>query len=167
MDDVAALHRRIAELEAEVERLSIDPAYGCLTRPGLERRWRETPPCAAAVVYTDLDHFGELNAAYGHAAMNARVRAALAALTTRASDAVFGGRYFSGDELLYVVPLSDATGFALRMQRAFRAQGIGATIVILPIGAGDVQLHGDRAAALVTELKHAGLRGQVERVIGE
>lgn len=167
MDHCAALQARIRALEAEIEQLSVDPAYGVLTRAGVDRRWREVGPGASAaplaVVFTDLDHFKALNTTYGYEEMNRRVAAAMFGLRVRDSDLI-GGRWFSGDELVFIVAAADAAGMADRVQRAFAAQGISATIGIALITTSDLAASVAVAAALVQQAKAAGQRSSVNEV---
>lgn len=150
----------VAYHQAVVNRLERDATYGCLTRAGVDRRWARTRKAGRAVVFGDIDAMHELNARLGYEEVNGRIRRALARLTTRPDD-VIGGRWYSGDELVYIVPATDGDGFARRMQRAFEAEGLGITLAVAPL-AGRTLVEGVEAAQkLVSQAKAEGRRGTI------
>lgn len=83
----------LALLVRELHRLLIDPSYGCLTRPGLERRYTGR----GVVLVFDLDDMHTLNDRFGYSAMDARIGGALRE-ACREGEVVIG-RWKSGDEL--------------------------------------------------------------------
>jgi GGDEF domain-containing protein len=83
----------LAVLLRELRSLLIDPSYGCLTRPGIERRYT-----GRGVVFVfDLDDMHDLNDRYGYSAMDARIAGALREACREGE--VIIGRWKSGDEL--------------------------------------------------------------------
>lgn len=111
-------YARIAELEAALAAAHTDAVYGCLTRVGLEYWWRQQPADHRAAIFGDIDHMHEHNEARGYDAMDAAICAALAAVPLRQGersvDAV-AGRWYSGDELVWIVPERDAFGVMQRI----------------------------------------------------
>lgn len=98
--ELAAVRAKIAQLEVHVD---IDPLTNVFNRRGFERELKRTLAyvqrygTTAALVYLDLDAFKPINDTHGHAAGDAALKAAAAALvaSVRGSDSV--GR-LGGDE---------------------------------------------------------------------
>lgn len=83
----------LALLLRELRSLLIDPSYGCLTRPALERRYTSR----GVVFVFDLDDMHHLNDRYGYSAMDARIAGALREACREGEVTI--GRWKSGDEL--------------------------------------------------------------------
>lgn len=150
---------RIAELEQELDEAHQDSAYGCLTRAGVNSHWRKmVTHDGYAVVFLDMDDFGKLNKALGYAECNRRVAAAME--RCRGTD-ISSGRWFSGDELIFVVPAYDAIGFAYRMRDVFRGEGIGVTVGIAPVVSDDLVANVKPASDMVQAVKAQGNKGGV------
>ena len=157
--DITTLLARIAQIEAELEAAHTDKVYGCLTRVGLDRAWERRANDNLEVVFGDLDHMHELNAELGYDEVDRRIRAALAGLRIRHTD-LLAGRWYSGDELVFVLA-GDACGFAQRLHQSFAEQGIGITIgyggVLTPV-LSDTVTH---CSAKVQLAKSQGRRGSI------
>ncbi|MBX6425505.1 MAG: GGDEF domain-containing protein [Variibacter sp.] len=138
--ELAAERARARELEL---RADIDGLLDILNRRGFERELKRsiafvkryrTP---AALVYLDLDRFKPINDTYGHAAGDAVLRAAAAALaqSVRASDVV--GR-LGGDELavlLWNVTPATAAAKAVALERVVSATTVEWRGIRLSVGA--------------------------------
>jgi GGDEF domain-containing protein len=147
-----ALRAEILRLQTELEERDHDPAFGCLKREAIERR--ATPTSGHALVFIDLDGVHAINARTGsYERVDSLVRAALADLACRDSD-ILAGRWQSGDELVFVVPQTDADGFLVRLAEMFGAHELtftGAHTPMTGMFANDVKT----AAAKVLAQKHA------------
>jgi len=118
-------------LRALVQDLSVDNSFGILTAPALRRRVADmADPQPLAAVYLDVDDMKGANARHGHADVDRRIHAAL---TARSSDSVMG-RWLWGDEIVAIVPWTDAIGFCDRISDAFRDQEMSCTIACQKIG---------------------------------
>jgi GGDEF domain-containing protein len=119
----------VLRLRRQVERMGYDPAFGCLTRQGAERR-ASALRGPHEVVFFDLDDMRRLNARWGYAEVDRRVRAALAAVRVRQADLVVG-RWYSGDELFAVVPAGTGVGLCRRLEAALAQEGLSATFGVV------------------------------------
>lgn len=123
---LAAPARPAASVEAlheHVRRLSYDDAFGMLTRPALIQHARRLPPDAYFVLFLDLSHMRLLNARLGYEEVNRRVRRTFTPAHRR-TDLV--GRWYSGDEILIVLPHDPTalSGLVVRLVRHARANGL-------------------------------------------
>lgn len=122
----AALGLALASL-VRTRTLLIDPAYGCLTRRGLEARWTGK----GCLLFFDIDDMRGLNKAHGYAAVDSRIAGALAA-TCRKGEA-YAARWASGDELVIVLERADLAAIVLpRLQAALEARGLSAMYALAP-----------------------------------
>jgi GGDEF domain-containing protein len=153
---IAALEARIAELEAALCTAQIDPQFAILTRRGIDQRWHARPAQADTVIFFDIDWVHEHNAQWGYGGTDRRIAAVLAQM---GENWVF--RWFSGDEFGLLCTAADAPGFAMRVQRLLRAQGMSATFGIAPLVDGDLPASVGRAAALVQAAKAQNRRGTI------
>jgi hypothetical protein len=153
---------RIAGLEKEVASLSIDPAYGCLTKPGLVKALRILDLTTELVVYFDIDKFKQMNSRLGKARCNQIVAECIKPrgydLLGRTNVTIrLLGRWFSGDELAGVFPASDALGYCQRVQGALHAYNCSATFVIVPtLHRGNVFATIDYAEQITAAIKDRG-----------
>ena len=151
-----------AEINAHLETiamLSIDPAYGCLTKPGLLLALAALPMHDRTVVYFDIDKFKQMNTRLGKSVCNDIVAECI---KPRAYD-VLGhmtpllGRWYSGDELAGLFSAHDALGYIQRTQRNFHRYGCSATFVMLPaLWKGSAIATIDHAEKVVSTIKHTG-----------
>jgi GGDEF domain-containing protein len=100
--------------ELGVDKLSTDPAFGILTRPGLECRLRHmTYPLT--VILIDLTDLHGLNGTLGYGAVNERVKRALSQFDTI-------GRWFSGDEI--IIKTANPSDTIHSLKERFSREGI-------------------------------------------
>lgn len=151
-----------AEINAHLEMiamLSIDPAYGCLTKTGLLLALAALPITDQIIVYFDVDKFKAINDRLGKATCNDLMTECI---KPRAYD-VLGhmtpllGRWYSGDELAGVFSAHDALGYIQRTQRNFHRYGCSATFVMLPaLWKGSAIATIDHAEKAVSAIKQLG-----------
>ena len=119
------------ELIDQIEKLSIDPIWGCYTRAACELRWTEFTKHAISVVYTDIDDMHGLNSQYGHAEVDRRI-AQVIANTRHDSESRYGdivaSRWLNGDELVFILRSGNGQEFCERIQADFQAVGINCTM---------------------------------------
>jgi GGDEF domain-containing protein len=136
----------------------VDQTYGILTRLGGERSWNHLSARYAAfeVVFLDLDDLHRLNSEWGYAEVDRRIRSVL---NFRQEDLVIA-RWYSGDEIIAIVPKGDGVGFAQRLLNSLQRQQLSATFGVvpaLPALADAVQ----RAMQMVMAAKAEGRRGTI------
>jgi len=167
---------RAGRLQQRLNDAHRDASYGCLTRAGLDERysWHQRRDTAAlGFIFFDLDGMHDLNTELGYAAVDARIRAALAHSTRDGECAA--GRWYSGDELvvlLEIVPgdTGVAETVALRIADELEAVGLSATFAF-------GSLHGrsswvdrplaaiiERLSLIVQAAKVNGQRGSIQWV---
>ena len=85
-----------------------DHAYGCYTRNCLELEiWPAVAASVKYVVFADLDQMHKANERYGYASVDKRIRTAIN--TGREMD-IAVARWYSGDELVFIVPEGPRSG---------------------------------------------------------
>lgn len=117
-----------AQLIAELNELKNDKAFGILTRPALEIEHRKASN-AAAVIFLDLDGIHALNESLGHEQVNRLIKRAI---KIRHNDLMLSGRWYSGDELAFIVK-GNAQAIASRLMESLKRNGLSATIAYAPI----------------------------------
>lgn len=145
-------------LRRELQVALVDQTYGILTRLGGERTWSHLSARYAAfeVVFLDLDDLHRLNAELGYEEVDQRIRGVL---NFRQEDIVMA-RWYSGDEIIAIVPTGDGVGFAQRLLCSLQGRQLSATFGVvpaLPALADAVQ----RAMQMVMAAKAEGRRGTV------
>ena len=152
--------QRINELEVLNVRLAWNHEFGCYTRNGFEyMKWPEIRSSARYIIYFDIDGMKGLNDELGKLEVNARIKQALS--TLRATDYVFAGQYFSGDELAIVMcespdgMVGDPKGLIERLAGAFKEVGIKATYGFDQVKGADFVENVEPVAELVHEYKKA------------
>jgi GGDEF domain-containing protein len=117
-------------LRRELQVALVDPTYGILTRLGGERRWKHLRSKYEAfeVVFLDVDDLHQMNKQLGYEEVDRRLRSAL---NFRQEDIVMA-RWYSGDEIVAIVPKGDGAGFAQRLLRNLQSQQLSATFGIVP-----------------------------------
>ena len=147
-----------AEIDALKAKLAIaytDAAYGCLTRAGATECITLTG--SEDVIFLDIDNMHALNAEYGYAGVDGCIRESLAAL--RQHD-ISIARWYSGDEVILVVPSGDGTGTARRLRDVMRSNGLSATFGVV-CASCDLVESVTRAADKVQLAKANGERGTI------
>jgi GGDEF domain-containing protein len=140
----------------ELQTALIDPTYGILTRVGGERAWQRLSRhyTRFEVVFLDLDELHRLNIELGYAEVDRRIRAAL----VHRNEDIMTARWYSGDEIVAIVPRGDGSGFAHRLLDRLRNQGLSATFGVVPASPKLADAVW-KAMELVTAAKTAGQRG--------
>ncbi len=115
----------VATLQSMLLQAYTDRAYGCLTRAGLEALHQYSE--GREVIFLDLDGMHDLNTKYGYAEVDARIAGSLAAM--RSSD-VICARWYSGDEIVLIVPAGTAMGAAHRLLGEMVSRELSATFGI-------------------------------------
>jgi GGDEF domain-containing protein len=146
-----------AELLKELAELKQDKAFGILTRPALEIEHRKQTQ-AAAVIFLDLDKIHNLNERIGHEAVNRKIKRAV---NIRHDDLLLSGRWYSGDELVFLVK-GNAPAMAERILNSLKKQGLSATIATAPL-TRQLTKAVEKAKAKVENAKRANARGKVIR----
>lgn len=111
-------------LMQQLTQLSTDPAYHVTTRAAVAFELRRQSESARYVVFLDIDHMHEANAEHGYEAVNGMIRRAC---HVRSADVLIRARWFSGDELVFVLS-GNPDGFCQRLKTAFRNEGLGTTM---------------------------------------
>lgn len=134
-----------------LEQLAHDQVYGCYSRQGLELvAWPRVASNAKYIIFADIDDMHSLNDAHGYSEIDRRIREALKA---RSEDIAAIGRYFSGDELVWVISKGDPEGMIKRLKDEFARQGLSATFAFAPVTSGKLSVNVDQAAAQVQAAK--------------
>lgn len=143
-----------------VKQLTKCPTYKVLTRQGLDLYWQQTRRKSnLAVVFLDLDFMHELNAKLGYQAVDAKIAKAM---QTRKGETI--ARWYSGDELVCIVPAADAAQCADRLRRSLQSQGLSATFGIAPVDPTEPLANAvNVAAGLVQSAKAQNRRGEIHQ----
>jgi len=134
-----------------LDALAHDPSYGCYSRQGLELvAWPRIAKSARWIIFADIDGMHELNAAHGYTDVDRRIRQAL---KVRSTDIVATGRWFSGDELVWVISNGDPEGMVKRMVAGLAKQGLTATFAVVPVISRKLSVNVRNALDLVQQAK--------------
>jgi GGDEF domain-containing protein len=134
-----------------LEQLARDDAYGCYSRQGLELVvWPRIADKARWVIFADIDDMHQLNTRLGYAEVDRRIRVAL---QVRSSDVMATGRYFSGDEIVWVISNGDPEGMIKRLASNLAQQGLSAVFASSPVTSKMLTENVASAAARVQEAK--------------
>lgn len=152
----------VGRLQNQVEQLSHNPTFGCLTRLAVDVLLQDMNLNGLAVVYWDIDKLKSANVAWGKKEASDRIRQAIAA---RGTDCVMG-QVFSGDEFVAFPPLSDAYPMACRIQSRLQEQDMSATFLITaPLPGETIPQILDRLDGQSDHYKAIFGRGQIYTVI--
>lgn len=148
--EIRELREHIRRLEDMIETLSVDPSYGITTRPALEFELRPVERLARYVVFMDIDGLHNLNESLPgkHEEANKKIQRAL---HVRAEDVLVRGRWYSGDELIFILS-GDPSSFCARLLEAFKREGMSFTYSFVPYS-GKIGEDVDRAKEVVDRLK--------------
>jgi len=144
-----------------------DRAYGCYTRNCLELEiWPAVAASVRYVVFADLDQMHKANERYGYVSVDKRIRTAIN--TGREMD-IAVARWYSGDELVFIVPEGPRSGnpiaFCERIQSRLQKQGLSATFGVVEIRGYETKNPKqavNRAARLVQKAKKNGLWASIQ-----
>ena len=152
------------QLLQDIESLSIDPIWGCMTRAAMSLRWDEVTDSAVAVVYCDIDRMHDLNSHYGHAEVDNRIKGVIAKVRhgdkSRKSDIVVS-RWLNGDELVFLLKSGSPQQFCERIQADFQAVGISVTMAHSPIITPSPTDTINPLDEQVTQYKNVDMRGEI------
>lgn len=124
------MKRTKKELERMIDELSIDPIWHCLTRAALSLRWNEVTRHAVSIVYCDIDDMHGLNAKYGHAGTDDRIRKVISNVRHDSVDRfgdIVASRWLNGDELVFILKSGEGQAFCERIQATMIDNGINGT----------------------------------------
>lgn len=160
---IAAMRAELAALNEQIQALTVCPTYGILTRPGIDAQWQQLVKTelyqSFAVVFFDLDFMHSLNEALGYEEVDRRIRESLSQVRQR--ERIKTGRWYSGDEIILLVPTEEAQAAAQRIRRALQANDLSATFGIQPCVSACLITNVRGAAALVQRAKAEGRRGSI------
>jgi GGDEF domain-containing protein len=156
-ESIKELQEQVRKLEGIIEKLSTDPSYGIVTRSALELELPTVSDRARFLIFLDIDGLHDLNERIGHDESNARIRRAL---HVRAGDVLIRGKWYSGDEIVFILPACDPEGFLSRLQEGFAAEGLSFTGAAVEY-TGKLNSDVDRAKDIVFAEKRA--RGKRDR----
>ena len=156
----AVSHQRSARENALLlDALAHDSTYGCYSRQGLELvMWPQIRRKARYVVFADIDGMHELNEAHGYDEVDRRIRNAL---KVRSSDLAATGRWYSGDEIVWIISEGDPYGLAKRLVKSLEKQGLTATFSVAAVVSEKLSVNVNKAAVKVQAAKKNGQRGSV------
>lgn len=157
-----ALQTLNLNLQRQVQQLSNDPAYGILTRPAIDFELARIHDAARSVVFMDVDGLHELNAIHGYEGMNGRIKRAV---HVRAADVMLRARWWSGDEIIFVLAEGDPFAFCHRLKSACKSEGFTATFCHSPYS-GDLAHTVHACAAMVQRAKLDGRRDTITALVG-
>lgn len=142
-----------------IERLSISPVFGCLTRNALDIQLEILDLTDKSIVFFDIDSLKAANVAWGKELVNFKITQSLRA--HRFSDLVVG-QWFSGDEFVAIVPTGDSVGFAERILKALQFRQMSATFIIAECDP-TINVHQlvERCDKRADHEKGAGNKGQI------
>ena len=152
-----------AQLQADIEALSIDPIWNCFTRAAMSLRWDEFSDGAVSIVYCDIDDMHGLNSKYGHAGTDERIKGVIANVRhsgSRKADIVVS-RWLNGDELVFILKSGNAQSFCERIQADFAKVGIGLTMAHTPVITDNPVSTINPLDEQVTQYKNVDMRGEI------
>jgi len=157
--------RSTEELNILVRALAWNDAFGCYTRPGMEKMlWPEISQAAEWIIYFDVDDMHEINKDHqGYDYADSIIKNVLA--ITRETDYT-AGQWKSGDEFLIVLtknatrPTLDPVGMVTRLQDEFIKWGMSATFALVPVISLDLSENVQPAIDEVYKQKDHNKRGR-------
>jgi len=108
-----------------------------------------------SVGFLDMDDLHVCNDKYGYENVNQKIRNALTMRTQKMARTDIMFRYFSGDEIVFVVRDKDARGTAMRILKSLKAQGLSCTMVVGKVS----QL--DEIKSKIQQMKRDNQRGEI------
>jgi GGDEF domain-containing protein len=152
LSKIKELEKMIRERDEIIARLSQDPSYGILSRQALEidLEHLKLKRTGVFVVFGDIDHLHNFNAAIGHEEANRRIRSALHFRETDVR-VHLKGKWYSGDEIA-IVAEGDPESFCRRQKEAFIREGMSISLAWVPF-TGKIEKDVARAEAIVDKMK--------------
>jgi GGDEF domain-containing protein len=106
----------------QIKKLYLCPSYGCLTRQGVDAQWQKHKNKSnQSLIFLDLDNIHRCNEEWGYAVVDAKIKASL---KCRKNELL--GRWYSGDELIIIVPTEEAVATYSRIQKQLEDNGLSA-----------------------------------------
>ena len=134
-----------------LEQLAHDQTYGCYSRQGLELVvWQRVAVKATHIIFADINDVHKLNAELGYEEVDRRIRSAL---QVRSSDVMATGRWYSGDEIVWVISSGDPAGMIRRLTNSLAKQGLGAMFGVSEVTSRNLAENVQRASIQVQEAK--------------
>jgi GGDEF domain-containing protein len=152
--------------EKELNEYRKDRAYGCFTRNCLELEiWPAVANSVRFVVFCDIDQMHQANDRFGYAGVDKKIKAAIN--TGRQTD-IAVARWYSGDELVFLVLEGPRSGnplqFCERIQSRLARAGLSATFGVVEIRPKETlspKSSVRRAMTLVQRAKEDGQRASI------
>jgi diguanylate cyclase (GGDEF)-like protein len=135
----------------QIKQLHLCSSYGCLTRQGVDAQWqRHKNKSNQSLIFLDLDKIHDLNEKWGYTVVDAKIKASL---KCRKNELL--GRWYSGDELIIIVPTQEALATCNRIQNQLENNGLSGTFAIVPINKNNKHISDavKKASALVQSAK--------------
>jgi len=148
----------VKKMQDTIEKLSHDSVFGCYTRQAVELRWSEFSLGAHAVIFIDIDDMHSLNAKFGYNGVDERIKTSIS--NHRKND-VIAGRYYSGDEIIFIIHNEKIVQCAERIQSNFISNGLSVTIGISTQIENTLQDTVKPAMNLVQDAKKNNRRGSI------
>jgi GGDEF domain-containing protein len=138
------------DLEAIIEKLSVDPAYGIMNRPALDLEISRIKSRAKWVVFLDIDGLHNLNNTLPgkHEEANQKIRKAL---SIRSEDILIQARWYSGDEIIVILS-GEPVSFMSRLKASFALEGLSFTAHYSEY-TGELEKDAEKAKSVVDALK--------------
>ena len=134
-----------------VETLAHDQTYGCYSRQGLELvAWPKIKATAKHIIFADIDDMHALNDTHGYAEVDRKIRNAL---KVRSTDVAAIGRWYSGDEIVWIISDGDPQGMVKRLSTGLERQGLTATFAVAPVTSKKLSENVAKAAEQVQAMK--------------
>lgn len=151
------LMKELYNTRLALSKLTTDPSYNVTTRPAIDLELPRIASDAAQVVFIDLDHMHALNEKHGYEKVNSMIKRAV---HVRCDDVLLRARWFSGDELVFILKGSDPAAFCARLQKSLHNEGLSATMAYSEF-TGNLDADVARCANLVQSAKRVDARGIV------
>lgn len=125
----AALAVWVIVLRLQIQKLHFCPSYGCLNRQGVDVQWqRHKNKSNQSLIFLDLDNIHQCNEKWGYSVVDAKIKASL---KCRKNELL--RRWYSGDELIIILPTQEALATCNRIQNQLENNGLSGNFAIVPI----------------------------------
>lgn len=115
-------------ITGKVKRLSLDKAFGILTRNGLEEKLRKVKR-EFSFLFVDFEHVHFMNQFFGYEAVNSIFRYIFDNFSVRKKDII--GRWFSGDEILIITFDGYINGLLKRLEKRCKKYNVKFKYIIV------------------------------------
>jgi GGDEF domain-containing protein len=112
--------------------------------------WPKIAAKAKHIIFADIDDMHSLNSTYGYAAVDRKIRNAL---KVRSGDVAAIGRWYSGDEIVWIISEGDPQGMVKRLSVGLEKQGLSAMFAIAPVTSKKLSENVTKAAEQVQAMK--------------